>query len=407
MAPSPIPMSRIAARTINPIRQIVDRMSVKPASDKPLIPLSIGDPTVYRNFMVPSHARDTLHKLADEMPLNGYLHSCGAENARAAIAKKFGVNRRFPITAHDVVITAGCSQALDLAFTVLANPGEHNVLLPRPGFSLYITLCASKGIEMRFYDLVPDKQWEIDLEHMESLIDANTSAILINNPSNPCGSNFSRTHLENILAVAQKHKLPLISDEIYANMVFEGNTFTSIDEVSDDVPALVVGGLAKQYMVPGWRVGWVIAHDRNNRLAEIKKGLADLSTLTLGATSYVAGLIPSLLEETPESYYTDIMQRLQAHAEVIVNGLRGVPGLRVVEPQGAMYILVEADVARMGLKNDLEFSQELLREESVVVLPGQCFQIPNFFRIVITPPQDKLVEACERIRNFCVRRMKK
>jgi tyrosine aminotransferase len=93
------------------------------------------------------------------------------------------------------------------------NEGQ-NILLPAPGFSLYETLASSKGIECKFYDLVPEKSWEVNIAHLDSLVDAKTSCILINNPSNPCGSVYSKEHLLQILAVAEKHNLPIISDEV-------------------------------------------------------------------------------------------------------------------------------------------------------------------------------------------------
>lgn len=400
---APIPMSRIAARTVNPIRRIVDQMQVKPNSDKPVIPLSIGDPTVFGNFKLPESGQQALKDYATKTAHNGYVHSAGTVGVRETIAKKFGKNSRFPTTANDVYVTAGCSQALDISFGVLADPDKHNILTPRPGFSLYETQCSSRGIETRQYNLLPEKSWECDLGHMESLIDEKTAAILINNPSNPCGSNYSRSHLEKIVLVAQKYKLPIIADEIYANMVFKGQTFTSFDEISEDVPILSSGGLGKQYMVPGWRIGWVIAHDRGNRLKEVKQGLMDLTTITLGSSAFSAAMIKPLLEDTPASYYENVNTTLEHHAKIICRELSDTPGLRVVEPQAAMYIMIELDCATLGVKNDLEFSKLLIQEESVIVLPGECFNIPNFFRLVVTPPKDKLLEACERINDFCRR----
>lgn len=107
------------------------------------------------------------------------------------------------------------------------------------------------------------------MKHMESLIDEKTAAILVNNPSNPCGSVYSKKHLEDILEVANKYRVPIISDEIYGDMVFEGHTFYPIASLTSTVPVLTVGGLAKMYVVPGWRVGWVLVYDRNNLFKEV------------------------------------------------------------------------------------------------------------------------------------------
>ena len=114
--------------------------------------------------------------------------------------------------------------------------------------------------------LQPDRRWEIDLEHLEQQIDSNTVAIVVVNPSNPCGSVYSKQHLLDILAVAERHFLPIIGDEIYGGMVFKGQNFYSIASLSKNVPVLSCGGIGKKYLVPGWRVGWILIHDRNEVL---------------------------------------------------------------------------------------------------------------------------------------------
>jgi len=137
---------------------------------------------------------------------------------------------------------------------------------------------------------------------METLINDKTKAILINNPSNPCGSNFSKEHLIGVVALAKKYNLPIVADEIYANVVFEGE-FTPIHTVCEDVPILQVSGLAKQFVVPGWRVGWLVVYDRseNKISSELLLGLKSLSQLIIGATSIVQACIPTILTQDIES----------------------------------------------------------------------------------------------------------
>jgi tyrosine aminotransferase len=117
--------------------------------------------------------------------------------------------------------------------------------------------------------LIPENNWEMDLAHLESLIDSNTACILLNNPSNPCGSVYSKEHLLKLLAIAEKHSLPVISDEIYADMVFSGHVFHPLATLTKTVPILTCGGLAKKFLVPGWRVGWVLIHDRHGQFKQV------------------------------------------------------------------------------------------------------------------------------------------
>lgn len=200
-------------------------------------------------------------------------------------------------------------------------------------------------------EVQPERDWEADLVHMSSLIDENTAAIIVNNPSNPCGSVYTKEHLQEILAVAEKHHVPIIADEIYADLVFSGRKFYPIASLTDRVPILTVGGIAKMYLVPGWRLGWIIIYDRNNLFQEVQMipyqltmqvrvGLLKLSQLILGANTLVQSVIEEALFNTPQEYYTSLFKTLEDNARYLCDRLSKVPGLKVVEPAGAMYMMV-------------------------------------------------------------------
>eukprot|EP00127_Corallochytrium_limacisporum_P003169 Clim_evm18s147 gene=Clim_evmTU18s147 len=397
-----IPVSEMAKRTVNPIRQIVDQMEIKPHPDKPMIALSIGDPTVFGNMKVDASVKEAIKSAVDELKSNGYPPSIGYEHARQAVAEKYtepeyGVN----ISSGDVIIASACSGAIDLAIAALLNPGQ-NVLVPRPGFSLYQTLAESQASEVKHYDLIPEKGWEIDLKHLESLIDDKTAAIIVTNPSNPCGSVFSKEHIRDVISVASKHKLPIIADEIYADMTFKDVPYISFASQSKDVPILSCGGIAKRYLVPGWRLGWVIIHDRNNRLGEVRQGLVALSQRLLGANSIVQAALPNILHKTPQSFYDETMGQLEENVNVLMERLSKVDGLKPIKPSGAMYLMVGVEMTKFPeFKDDFELVQRMITEQSVFCLPGRCFTYPGYFRIVVSPPKDRLIEACDRIEEFC------
>eukprot|EP00053_Salpingoeca_punica_P020295 m.211265 g.211265 ORF g.211265 m.211265 type:complete len:414 (-) comp18033_c0_seq1:322-1563(-) len=394
-------MASVAAkRTANPIRQIVDNINQTGNPNKEMIRLSIGDPTVYGNLPVAESVKDALIASIQSGKFNGYPPSTGYADARKAIAE-YSSEPDAPVKFEDVVIASGCSGALELAIASIANEGQ-NILIPAPGFSLYKTLATSRGIETRSYRLLPKRGWEVDLEHLESLADDNTVAILVNNPSNPCGSVYTADHLRDIVALADKLKIPIIADEIYAHMNFKGKPFVSMASVSKTVPIVSCGGLAKRYLAPGWRVGWVVVHDRGDALGEIRTGLERLSQCILGANSIVQGALREILLNTKQEVYDGVMQQIEASAQVCFDLLSKVPCLTPIMPQGAMYMMVGVDFSKLkGVTNDREFCQLLLDEQSVFCLPASIFESPNFFRIVTTVPKDKVQVAVERIAEFC------
>merc|ERR550534_1644771 len=355
--------SIVAKNTFNPIRDLLETMTIVPNPEKKVISLSIGDPTVFGNLLPAKEVVDAVHAALDSQKCNGYGPSTGSVEARTAVAKHVSVPGG-EVTSDDVILCSGCSCALDIAISTLADDGQ-NILVPRPGFPLYTTLSAGLGIQTREYDLLPDHDWMVDLGHMESLIDHNTAAIIVNSPSNPCGAVFSPAHLKQILDIAERHKVPIIADEIYDNFVFPGETYVPIASLTTTVPVLSCGGLTKRFLVPGWRMGWIVIYDRGH-------------------------------------VFDDTINVIQNNAKLAFTKLRGIPGLMPVMPQGAMYMMVKIDRTRFpGFKSDLQFVERLVAEQSVFCLPGKCFNYPNYVRIVLTVPAPLLQEACERMLEFC------
>ena len=244
----------------------------------------------------------------------------------------------------------------------------------------------------------------MDIESLESQIDENTAAIVVNNPSNPCGSVFSKEHIKEILDVASAYKLPIIGDEIYAHFVFSGFKYYPLASQSVDVPVLSCGGLTKRFLVPGWRMGWIAIHDRNGVFAkEIRQGLIALSQRILGPNTLIQGALPDILTKTPQTFYDNTLNAVEANAKICYEAMCKIPGLKPVMPQGAMYMMIGIDMDCFPeFKTDLEFTERLVTEQSVFCLPAKCFQFPNYFRVVLTVPENKLIEACQRITDFCL-----
>ncbi|KAL9650120.1 hypothetical protein ABK040_011290 [Willaertia magna] len=399
--------SIVSMRTNNPIRNIVDKLNEKDLNPhKTKISLSIGDPTIYgKDFQTDQQVTESVIETLKENKCNGYANSMGREDARDALAKKFSLLNH-TLTKQDVILTSGCSNALDLCITVLCNEGDE-ILLPQPGFSLYTTLVESKGIKAKYYPLLEDSNWEINLNELRKLINPyKTKALLINNPSNPCGSVFNELHLKEILKIAEEFHLPIIADEIYNGLTFNNN-FIPIAELTNIVPVLSVGGMAKNYLVPGWRVGWILIYDKCHHLFKVRDGLQRLTTLILGPNTPIQGALPKiLLNYDFTNFFKKINLLLKDAANYTFERVNEMKGLKVLKPEGAMYCMIGINMERFGFKDDIEFCKELMKEESLIVLPGQCFRMKNYFRIVTCVPLEVLKEAFDRLNDFCERHYK-
>lgn len=146
--------------------------------------------------------------------------------------------------------------------------------------------------------------------HLESLIDSKTSTIIVNTPSNPCGSVYSREHLLEILDVAERHHLPIVSDDVYAGFTFPGYDYFSLAALSENVPILSCGALTKRFLVPGWRVGWVCLHDRHGLLREVRTGMWQLATRLPGPSTIMQAAIPEILDAVPQNFFDETADKI-------------------------------------------------------------------------------------------------
>lgn len=174
--------------------------------------------------------------------------------------------------------------------------------------------------------------------------------------------------------------------------------------LSPKVPVISCDGIAKRYLVPGWRLGWVIVHDHYGVLSEVKKGIIALSQKIVGPCALIQGALPRILNETPQSYFDNIKKVISTNAAIVYETLSRVPGLKPLRPQGAMYMMVRFEFDIYG--PETEFVQGLITEESIYCLPGSAFNLPNWFRLVLTYPEEVTRDACERIVEFCERQLR-
>ncbi|GIY75007.1 tyrosine aminotransferase, partial [Caerostris extrusa] len=230
----------------------------------------------------------------------------------------------FPrLTKRDVVLTSGCSHALELAIGVLANPGQ-TILVPRPGFPLYKTLAKSLGINIKYYSLLPEKSWEVDLADLEHQITYDTAAIVVNNPSNPCGSVYSRRHLQSILEVAARNYVPIIADEIYEQFVFPGEEEFLSNRIS--IPC-------------SWlEDGMVLIHDRNDVLDH----RYEMDCRLYAKESWE----PTQLYKERCLPFWEIRLKISSmmssnkYASIAFSVLSEIPGLTPIMPSGALYMMM-------------------------------------------------------------------
>ncbi|CDY71428.1 BnaAnng37410D, partial [Brassica napus] len=191
---------------------------------------------------------------------NAYAPSIGLPAAKRAVADY--LNRDLPqkLSPDDVFMTVGCKQAIELAVDTLAKPNA-NILLPKPGYPSNLIRSIFKHLEVRNYEFLREKKYEIDLDSVRAAADENTFAIFIINPHNPNGNTYSEAHLKQLAVLARELGIMVVSDEVFRWSVFGCNPFVPMGKFSSIVPVVTLGSISKGWSVPGWRTGWIALHD--------------------------------------------------------------------------------------------------------------------------------------------------
>jgi alanine-synthesizing transaminase len=353
--------------------------------------LNIGDPNKF-DSRTPQHMIDAASEAMNQN-FNGYAPAEGIMEGREAIVTD-AKNKNIDCTVDDVIITTGVSEAIELALSALVNAGE-NFLIPVPGYPLYSALVSKLDTELNTYELSEGTGWLPDLASIENAINEKTKGIIIINPNNPTGSVCDEERLKGILQLADEHNLVVFADEIYDKLVFD-KKFATMASIAGDVPVITFNGLSKSYLVPGWRIGWMIFHDPDEHMTTYKEGIRKLPL------QY--SIKPALLG--PQDHLDEFLAKLRTRGAFTEKRMNEIPSIKCTPITGAFYAFPTIDLNHFDFKTDKEFIISLLKEERVLCVYGSGFGRPGAFRIVFLPPMVTLEEAYNRIESFCKRHYK-
>src|SRR5918996_735357 len=247
-----IPVASRISGFVYAIRNIVAEARKVEAAGRKVRYLNIGDPIIF-GFKTPPHLVDAVARAIRDGH-NGYAPSVGIPAAREAVAAECE-RRGMPLPADRVVITAGSSEGIELALTALAEAGDE-VLVPLPTYPLYTAVLAKIGARPVFYDTNPSSGWVPDVDQIRRLITPATRALVVIDPNNPTGASYPVEVRRALLAIADEHNIPLLADEVYADLSFDGPV-AAIASQNPYAPVITFSSLSKAYLAPGWRTGWL------------------------------------------------------------------------------------------------------------------------------------------------------
>ncbi|OWM91065.1 probable aminotransferase TAT2 [Punica granatum] len=394
------------------VRGVLNMLKDNLSKDDPrtVIPLGHGDPSAFPCFRTTSTAEDAIVDSVRSAKFNGYSSTVGILPARRAIAESLSKDLPYALSPDDVFLTVGCTQSMEVVISVLARPGA-NILLPRPGFPYYEARASFSKLEVRHFDLLPDNGWEVDLAGVEKLADENTAAMVIINPGNPCGNVFSYQHLEKIAEMAKKLGIMVIADEVYDHLAFGSKPFVPMGVFGSIAPVLTLGSISKRWIVPGWRLGWIVTTDPNGILnrSGVVESIKGFLNISADPATFIQGAIPHIFEKTTDDFFSRIISILKHTADICYEMIKEIPCITCPsKPEGSMFVMVKLNLLMLnGIKDDVDFCLKLAKEESVIVLPGTAVGLKNWLRVTFAIEPSSLEEGLRRIKAFYERHASK
>ena len=353
------------------------------------INLSQGFP----DFDPPQPILDRLAEVTKE-DYHQYAITWGAQNFREALAEKQSPAMKHPIDPDsEIVVTCGSTEAMMAAMMTVTNPGDE-VIIFSPFYENYGADTILSGAVPIYVPLKPPA-FDFDPEELEAAFRRHPKALILCNPSNPCGKVFTRDELMLIAGLAEKYDTFVITDEVYEHIVYkpwEHICFASLPHMWERT--ITCSSLSKTYSITGWRLGYIIAPPK---VIEAARKVHDF--LTVGAAAPLQEAAVTGLR-FGQDYYDDLLAKYTAKRDLMLKGLDDL-GIVHTVPQGAYYILL--DISEFGFASDLDFCETLARDVGVGAVPGSSFfreDVNHLIRIPFAKKEDTLTRALDRLADI-------
>lgn len=345
----------------SPIRKLVPFAEQAKKNGVKVIHLNIGQPDI----KTPQIALDAVKN--NTLEVLEYSRTEGSEVYREKIAKYYA-NNDIIVSAADIIVTTGGSEALSFAIGSIADSGDE-IIIPEPFYANYNGFATALGVRVVPVTSHIDTNFALPpIEEFEKLITPKTKAILICNPGNPTGYLYSKEEIEKLAAIVKKYDLFLVADEVYREFTYDGREHYSILQVPGlELHAIIVDSVSKRYSMCGARIGYLVSKNNEVIKAALKFAQARLSPPTYAQIASEAAL------ETPQSYFDAVKVEYVARRNILIEELEKIEGVKIGRPQGAFYCIAE-----LPLKDADDFAQWLLEDfrvnnETVMVAPAAGF----------------------------------
>lgn len=376
----------------SPIRKLVPYAEAATEQGKKIYYLNIGQPDI----KTPEVALEAVKN--NDLEIVSYSHSAGFASYRTKLAAYYE-KQGIPVKAEDIIITTGGSEALLFTMGSIADMGDE-VIIPEPFYANYNGFATSSGVTVVPVTASFDDGFALPpVSEFEKRITDKTKAIIICNPGNPTGYLYTEEEMQQLAALAKKHDLFLVADEVYREFAYEGKKhFSVLNQEGIEENAIMIDSVSKRYSMCGARIGCVVSKNKEFMDAAMKFAQARLSPPTFAQIASEAAL------DTPQSYFDDVIEEYVDRRDTLIEALEEIEGVKVATPNGAFYCIAELPV------DDAEdFAKWLLESfdykgETVMIAPASGFySTPNSglnqVRIAYVLKKENLLTAVEILKE--------
>lgn len=371
--------------------EVLARAKALEAEGRDVIHLEIGEP----DFDTPAHIVEA-GIAALRAGHTGYTPAAGVPELRQAIARHISQTRNVEVRPEQVVVTPGAKPIMFFTILALLGPGDE-ALYPNPGFPIYESMINFAGAKPVALPLREEKQFRFDPEEFHRLITDRTRLIILNSPQNPTGGILTREELEVVAQVARERKIMVLSDEVYNQILYEGEHLSPLSLPDMQPRTILLDGYSKTYAMTGWRLGYGVMPVP---LAEQITRLMVNSNSCTAAFTQQAGIAAL---QGPHDAVQKMVAAFKERRDLLVDGLNQVPGFRCVRPAGAFYLFPNVEETGMASKALADY---LLEEAGVAVLSGDGFgrHGQGFIRLSYANSIENVERALDRIRQAVEKR---
>jgi aspartate aminotransferase len=379
-------ISRISVSTTAAVVQKADKLR---ASGVKLVDFGAGEP----DFPTPDHIKQAAVRALEEN-FTKYTPTGGTRELKEALVERHAKDFGSSYTPDECLVTVGGKQAIFEAMMATLNEGDE-VILPVPYWVSFLDIINYAGGKAVLLDTKEEENFAVRAEAVEKLITPRTRIIVVNSPNNPTGSAVPREEMEKLLEVAVRHGVLLMSDECYCHFVYDETPF-SLGSSEERENLLIVGSLSKTYAMTGWRVGFALG---NSKL--LSNMLKLQSHSTSNPTSIAQKAAVEALRASQDSVRA-MLAEYRRRRDRIVEGLRAIPGISCMLPQGAFYAYpnISAYLKRDGLADTTGLAERLLEEAHVAVVPGPAFGTQQHVRLSYATSLEQIDEGLRRMTAF-------